>query len=276
MLDQLVESKGNKRENKTRGGYMLTTSVLIVGLLFSSLTWSLFAKDLKIGEGNLDVSTLVAPIVENAPVPVVKQQKSEPLNTAKSAMISRQTNMLRIDENPLPPKEVSVMPNTQKARPNGSFIVADNLAESDGSRSNISGRESVGGESDIQINQSPIGNVKNSPLPPPEFKKPPVAETAPKLKTTIASGGVVNGKAKFLPKPIYSAAAKAVRAGGDVNVQVMIDESGNVVSANAVSGHPLLKIEAEKAARSAKFNPTFLSKQPVKVSGVIVYKFSMQ
>jgi TonB family protein len=86
---------------------------------------------------------------------------------------------------------------------------------------------------------------------------------------------VVNGKAKFLPKPIYTSAAKAVRAMGDVTVQVLIDEAGNVVSANATGGHPLLKGEAEKAARNAKFDPTFLSKQPVKVSGVIVYKFSM-
>jgi outer membrane biosynthesis protein TonB len=42
---------------------------------------------------------------------------------------------------------------------------------------------------------------------------------------------------------------------------VTIDETGNVISAKAVSGHPMLKIEAEKAARDAKFNPTLL-RQP--------------
>lgn len=88
------------------------------------------------------------------------------------------------------------------------------------------------------------------------------------------SGGVLNGKATDLPKPAYPAAARAVRASGAVNVQVTVDETGKVVSANAVSGHPLLRSAAEQAARNAKFAPTILSGKPVKVSGVIVYNFT--
>lgn len=93
----------------------------------------------------------------------------------------------------------------------------------------------------------------------------------PKPKT-IASG-VINGKAVSLPKPEYPAAALAVKASGAVNVQVMIDETGNVISAAAVSGHPLLQQTAVKAARQARFRPTLLSGQPVKITGVIVYNF---
>jgi TonB family protein len=87
------------------------------------------------------------------------------------------------------------------------------------------------------------------------------------------NGGVINGKAISLPKPEFPAAAKAVNASGAVNVQVLIDEAGNVVSAEAVSGHPLLRQAAEQAATAAKFKPTFLSGQAVKVNGVIVYNF---
>jgi TonB family protein len=58
-----------------------------------------------------------------------------------------------------------------------------------------------------------------------------------------------------------------------VNVQVTIDEAGNVTSASAVSGHPLLRQVAAQAARGAKFKPTLLSGQAVKVSGIIVYNF---
>jgi periplasmic protein TonB len=76
-----------------------------------------------------------------------------------------------------------------------------------------------------------------------------------------------------LPKPPYPAAAKAVRASGQVNVQVLIDEDGNVVSANAVSGHPLLRAASEQAARSAKFSPTLLEGNKVKVAGIITYNF---
>jgi len=88
------------------------------------------------------------------------------------------------------------------------------------------------------------------------------------------SGGFINGKAADLPKPIYPAAARAVKASGAVNVQVLVDEKGNVVSANAVSGHPLLHQSAVAAARQAKFKPTLLSGKPVKVKGVIVYNFT--
>jgi len=97
------------------------------------------------------------------------------------------------------------------------------------------------------------------------------AAQTPKPRTI--SGGVVNGKATSLPKPPYPAAAHAVKASGAVNVQVTIDENGNVVSASAVSGHPLLRQAAEQAALQSTFKPTLLSGQPVRVTGVIVYNF---
>jgi len=87
------------------------------------------------------------------------------------------------------------------------------------------------------------------------------------------SGGVLNGKATSLPKPPYPPAAKAVKASGTVVVQVLLDEKGSVVTATAVSGHPLLRHAAVAAARGAKFSPTLLSGKPVKVSGVITYNF---
>lgn len=96
-------------------------------------------------------------------------------------------------------------------------------------------------------------------------------ENTPNLKSI--QGGVLNGKAVSLPAPAYPAAARAVKAGGAVNVQVTIDEAGTVVSASAVSGHPLLRQAAEQAARQATFSPTTLSGQPVKITGVIVYNF---
>ena len=99
-----------------------------------------------------------------------------------------------------------------------------------------------------------------------------LAQTSPMPVKTI-SGGVVNGKALSLGKPAYPAAARAVNAEGAVNVQILIDEEGNVVSAEAVSGHPLLRGAAREAALQSKFNPTKLSGQPVKVTGVLVYNF---
>lgn len=99
------------------------------------------------------------------------------------------------------------------------------------------------------------------------------AAQTPKPLPKQINGGIINGKAVSLPKPEYPASAKAVKANGEVKIQVVIDETGNVISAEAVSGHPLLQLAAQSAARQAKFSPTTLAGQPVKVSGIIVYKF---
>ncbi len=90
---------------------------------------------------------------------------------------------------------------------------------------------------------------------------------------TIVSGGVVCGKASRLVKPPYPAEAKAAKVSGTVNVQVVIDEKGDVIEAQAVSGHPLLQASAEQAALASKFSPTQISGRFVKVSGIIVYNF---
>lgn len=99
------------------------------------------------------------------------------------------------------------------------------------------------------------------------------ASAQEKPKPKVINGGVINGKATSLPKPEYPAAASAVKASSVVNVQVTIDESGSIISASAISGHPSLRQAAERAAQMATFQPTMLSGQPVKVTGVIVYNF---
>ncbi len=88
------------------------------------------------------------------------------------------------------------------------------------------------------------------------------------------TSAVLNGNALSLPQPGYPAAARAVKAGGVVNVAVKIDEEGNVITAVATSGHPLLRQAAVEAARKAIFKRTLLSGQAVSITGLIVYNFS--
>jgi TonB family protein len=93
-----------------------------------------------------------------------------------------------------------------------------------------------------------------------------------KASLLVNGWSILNGKATSLPKPVYPAAAKAVRAGGTVVVRVVIDESGNVISAAAISGHPLLRAASVEAARAAKF-ARLVDGPPVKVSGLLTYNF---
>lgn len=88
-------------------------------------------------------------------------------------------------------------------------------------------------------------------------------------QTKTISGGVLNGKATSLPKPVPPPGD----ASGAVSVQVLIDEGGHVASAAAISGPPSLRPSAEQAALAARFSQTTLAGQPVKVSGVITYNF---
>ena len=88
--------------------------------------------------------------------------------------------------------------------------------------------------------------------------------------------GRLNGKALSLPEPVYPDMARAARAGGNVDVRIIVDEGGNVISAEAVSGHPLLRAAAVDAARAARFTPTRLGGEPVKVSGLLTYNFLVQ
>ncbi len=119
------------------------------------------------------------------------------------------------------------------------------------------------------IAQSPT----ETPPPPADYRGPVNTSSVPTTYGKQISGGVLNGKAKSLPKPQYPAAARAVGASGPVTVQVLLDETGAVISASAVSGHPLLRAAAVESARGALFSPTLLEGRPVKVSGVITYNF---
>ncbi|HEY0461616.1 MAG TPA: TonB family protein [Pyrinomonadaceae bacterium] len=274
MLDQLVESRNNSAENTRRSEFILGTLVVLVSVLVGGWIYSLFNKEYGMGTGDLDISSLVAPVAlpEDAPPPPPPEekqpdQKSAP-NPDKPTVVEKIATM---EETKEPPKELK-----------GEVLKAPPLKASEAKNYDV-GQQNQGRYQEGQkYNENPTGLnpggtggggnddegdkiVVKTATPTPK----PTEKPAPK---TI-SGGVVNGKATNLVKPPYPAAARAVRAAGAVNVQVTIDESGNVISASAVSGHPLLRAAAVQAARSSKFSPTMLSGQAVKVTGVIVYNF---
>lgn len=88
-----------------------------------------------------------------------------------------------------------------------------------------------------------------------------------------ASNGVLNGKAIEKPQPSYPQAAKAAHISGTVVVKIVVDETGKVIKANTLCGPQELAGASEEAARKARFTPTLLSGQPVKVSGIITYSY---
>ncbi|HEV2706558.1 MAG TPA: TonB family protein [Pyrinomonadaceae bacterium] len=85
--------------------------------------------------------------------------------------------------------------------------------------------------------------------------------------------GVLKGHVVNKPQPVYPESAKSARISGTVIVAVVVDETGRVTHAEALCGHPTLAKASVEAARRARFAPTLLSGQPVKVTGTITYDF---
>jgi protein TonB len=124
----------------------------------------------------------------------------------------------------------------------------------------------------------PMSNASAESGGGPVVKTEAGAPAAPPVRTgplKPISGGILNGKATNLPAPTYPEMAKRTRASGMVEVEVVIDITGKVISAKATKGPSLLLQAAEQAAKQARFTPTLLSGQPVRVTGTITYNFTL-
>ena len=85
--------------------------------------------------------------------------------------------------------------------------------------------------------------------------------------------GVLNSKAIEIPKPAYPAEAKAAKISGEVKAGVVVDETGKVIWARVQTGHPLLQAAVKTVVCQARVRPIKLSGHPVKVTGILTYKF---
>jgi len=132
-----------------------------------------------------------------------------------------------------------------------------------------------------------IGEAPEQPKPETEKtagKNESPAASAPVMSPTAnvnksdddnspSDAGILNSRAVDLPKPVYPPEAKKVHASGQVQVKVFLDETGKVISAEAVFGPETLRAAAVAAAKRARFNPTVMDGVAMKVFGIITYDF---
>jgi TonB family protein len=133
-----------------------------------------------------------------------------------------------------------------------------------------------------EVGEAPETESKSQPQTEtkPDAQKPSLSTAPPVMNGESSSdekppieGGFLNGKAVDLPKAAYPEAARKNRERGTVQVQVIIDETGKVISATAIFGPEVLRDSAVKAAMRAKFKPTAVNGVAVKVSGILTYDF---
>src|SRR5688500_18226330 len=260
MFYNLVESNTNKDDISRKGSFILATVAIYAVLGVAFFVAGIYWYDAHLENQNLDLITLVAPV----PVPPQQNQPEKP-DAPKPTKVEQNVDVRReliadVSRTELVPKEISAKASDVPPVRRG-VVTQLGTANTDAAAPVASGP----GTGTISTAPTRIDIAE----PPPEAPKP----TPPRAPI---SGGVLNGKAISLPKPAYPPIARQAHASGTVVVQVTIDENGNVISARAVSGHPLLQAVSVSAARNARFSPTKLSGQPVKVTGVITYNFVAQ
>ncbi len=272
MFDTLVESGSHSDDLARKGSFFLGTLVLYSIVLVAVAVLSIYLYNDSIPDPSLELLTLVAP------VPMAQEEAPKAADEPKPAAKAEPTVAMVKDMAVIAPvtKTNEVAPPTAKVVATNKTLnvlvgdrdVGDPNAVPTGPVGVVGGTGGGGGGGG---GGAPKVEVSDDPPPPP-----PPAPTPPPKPKTVVSGGVLNGKAISKPQPAYPPIAKAARASGRVTVKILFYSSGRVVSANAVSGHPLLQQAAVSAARQARFSPTLLSGQPVKVSGVITYNFVLQ
>jgi protein TonB len=266
MFTNLIESDSHCKEFKRRSSFFLATVAAYALILFAAGVASIYAYDAHLEAQSTDL-TLLSWVPPLTPVPdhdrpqLVRHAPAN--NTGRVSPQPVRPILYESASNPIKaPDQISAAPNSIPPAPPHSVI------------GNYVGNpvSPPGGSSDCVTctgnGTAPVVRVEDTTPPPvPVVVKP----TTHRLPSTV-----LISKAISLPQPPYPPIAKQIRIQGAVTVQILVDEQGRVVSAQTVSGHPTLLAAAKEAALHARFTPTILSGQAVKVQGVITYNFVLQ
>jgi TonB family protein len=260
MFNNLIESTSHAKEFKRRGSFLLVTTITYGVLLAFAGVASIYAYDAHLDTPSTEIEITYLPLEPQAVQPQpVRSAPRDTANTGRTVTRPERTVLIDSTSNPNnPPVGVHTEAQLTPPAPREAILSYRNVDPAP-----FAGRGVPNG-----TGNTPIA-IPDDPPPPPAPKPPPVV---PKV---IKISQVLNSKAIKLPKPNYPPMAVQIRLQGTVNVQVVIDETGRVISAKAIAGHPLLVHAATTAAMQAVFSPTIISDQPVKVSGVITYNFVM-
>jgi periplasmic protein TonB len=265
MFTNLIESDSHAKEFKRRSSFFAATVAAYALFLFAAAVAGVLTYDARVDAQTLDLE--VAYWIP--PVKPVKDTPREPRSTRRPAATNAPADphlKVPMRTNPTAPvtdpiKAPDTIGTTASTEPpvTGPFVVGPKNADPPGLP--------AGTETSV---------APTVTTPPIKKEDPPRVVEPVKPPTQTISSRVLAAKAVDLPKPAYPIIAKQMRAQGQVNVQILVDEGGRVVSAHLVSGNPVFKLAVEDAARRARFTPTMLNDQPVKVQGVITYNFMLQ
>lgn len=272
MFSRLVESGSHRDDLARRGSYFAGTLVIYGVLLACAGVASVFAYDAKLDRENLEVTLLTAVPPLERPANVQPERPAAPARDAGARLeASIRTELYADTRTPLMPNEISTQATRVPPALSNSLLGDRNydppsLSAPQTAVHNAPGPAVTG----VRVNV-PEADDPRPPVPTPTPTPKPAPPQIQRLPSSIISSKIISK-----PVPAYPLLARQARISGVVTVEILVDEQGRVVSAQATSGHPLLREAARAAALQARFSPTLLTGQPVKVSGVITYNFVLQ
>jgi protein TonB len=273
MFSNLIESGSHAADLKRKGRFFLATLAFYGLLLAVTGVGSIYAYNARL-DYNPDYE-----LVSMMRFPPAEARSAEPRHEEQRAASSHARNnqlTTRVEISMQTPYhgEHIARPDTPELRPGQNAVLG---------RVNFT-PEDTGGPVGPSNNGLPRGSgnivgpsVTDTVEPPPPAFKPAPTPAPPRQEGLVRLTSIlISSKTLDKPAPPYPAIAKAANVQGTVAVQIVIDEQGHVISAKATSGHPLLMNAAVQAAYRARFTPTVLGGQPVKVTGSIVYNFVLR
>lgn len=269
MFTNLIESQSHVREFKRRSSFFLITVVAYAIALTGAGVASVFAYDaqLEAQSSSLELLSWVPPVPATKPPPVRPDRPQPVRHTATNAPVDpnitrpERTTLLSSTDNPLKvPDRVGTQASAIPPAPPDSVLSIRNANPPTVAPSNS-------GNCIACPTTPPVVQVVDTPPTPPPVKPP----TVRRVPSEILNSKLINA-----PQPPYPALAKQTRTQGSVNIQILVDEQGKVISAQVMSGNPMLTAAAREAAMRARFTPTTLNGVAVKIQGVITYNFRLQ
>jgi protein TonB len=268
MFTNLIESQSHRKEFKRRGSFVLFTVAAYAVILFGAGIGSIYAYDaqLEAQASSLEILNWVPPVTPAPPKPVPAHSLPVRNTTRSNAPIDPNITVAERKTATAPVDDPSKVPDHAGTAPNPDPPVTGPVR--------LTGRiadppsPAVNSNTCSACSNGPPAVVMTEKAPEPPPVKPP---TTLRVPSTILTGKAIN-----LPQPQYPAIARQAHVQGPVSIQILVGEEGKVLSAQIVSGNPMLSFAAKEAAMRARFSPTILNGEHVKVQGVITYNFTLQ
>lgn len=271
MFGSLIESGSHAWDVKRKSSFFVGTFAFYLLLLSAVGVGSIYAYDARLEESDeLALVSMINFPARPAQAEPERQQPRQASGESREPQFARRPEITVIT--PYAKVQEEASPTTRTVAP--SDIVK--IAPDDGRNPVYTGVEIGPYEPGISTGTKPGGPVvvedETEVAPEVKLVKPEPPQVKNDQPVRLRSE-VISSKAVQKPVPAYPDFAKRAGVQGTVAVQILIDEQGRVISAQATSGHTLLQKAAADAAQRARFTPTLLSGHPVKVSGVIYYNF---